>query len=78
VREEAQVMLWSVAQYTEPRAMVQMVCDHPAPIIALEKKNTDLQTQQFLPPECDHSTFEPQSVTLKPELGESRSTPRTV
>jgi len=56
--EEAQQVLRRVAQYTKPVAMVQRLCDPPAQIIALQKQITDPQTQQFLPPECDHSTFE--------------------
>jgi len=67
-----------VAQYTEPVAMVQSVCNHPAKIIALQKQSTDLQTQQFLPPECDHSTFEQPLGTLRHELEEGKSVPRTV
>jgi len=58
--------------------MVQRVCDHPAQIIALQKQITDLQTQQFLPPECDHLMFEQQLETLRQELEEARRVPRTV
>jgi len=42
--EEAQEVLRRVAQYTEPGAMVQRVCDHLAQINALLKQITDLQT----------------------------------
>jgi len=76
--EEAQEVLRRVAQYTEPGAMVQRVCDYPAQIIALPKQITDLQTPQFLPPECDHSTFEQQLEMVKQELEEARRIPRTV
>jgi len=76
--EEAQEVLRRVAPYTEPAAMVQRVCDHPAQIIMLQKQITDLQTQQFLPPECDHSTFEQQLETLRQELEEARRIRRTV
>jgi len=76
--EKAQGVLRSVAQYTEPAAMVQRVCDHSAQIVKLQKQITDLQTQQFLPPECNHSTFEQQLETLRQELEEGRRTQRTV
>jgi len=76
--EEAQDVLSRVAQYTEPAAMVQRVCDHPAQIIALQKQITDLQTQQLLPPDCNHSTFEQQLETLRQKLEEARRTPRRV
>jgi len=76
--KEALEVLRRVAQYTEPMAMVQSVCNHPAKIIALQKQSTDLQTQQFLPPECDHSTFEQPLGTLSHELEEGKSVPRTV
>jgi len=78
VLEEAQKVLTRVAEYNEPAAMVQRVCDHPAQIVALQKQITDLQTQQFLPPECDHSTFEQLLVTLRQELQVAWRTPRTV
>ena len=74
--EEAQEGLKRVAQYTEPVAMVQRVCDHPAQIFALQKQITDLQTQQFLPAECDHSTLKQRLETSKLELEEARSVPR--
>ena len=76
--KEAQEVLRRVAQYTEPAAMVQRVCDHLAQIITLQKQITDLQTQQLLPPECDHSTFEQQLEKLRQELEEARSIPSTV
>ena len=76
-REDAQEVLRRVAWYTEPAAIVQRVCDHPVQIIALQKQITDLQTQQFLPPECDHLTFKPQLETLRGELEEARRVPRT-
>ena len=76
--EEAQVVLRRVAWYTEPAARVQRVCDYPAQIIALQKQITDLQTQQFLPPDRDHSTFKQQLETVRQELEEARRTPRAV
>jgi len=78
ILEEAQDVLRRVAQYTEPAAMVQRVCDNRAQLIALQNQITDLQTQQFLPPDCDHLTFEQQLETLRQELEEARRTPRTV
>ena len=76
--QEAQEVLRRVAWYTEPAAMVQRVCDHPAQIIALQEQITDLQTQQFLPPECDHSTFQQQLDKSRQELKEARRMPRMV
>jgi len=54
------------------------VRDYPVEIIALQKQITDLQTQQFLPPECDHSSFEQQPESLSQGLEEARRIPRTV
>jgi len=76
--EKAQDVLQRVAQYTEPAAMAQRVCDPPPQIITLQIQITDLQTQQFLPQDCDHSTFEQQLETLGQELEEARRIPRTV
>jgi len=67
--KEAHEVLRSVARYTEPTGMVQ--------IIALQKQITDLQTEQFLPPERDHSTFEQQLETLRQELEVARRVRRT-
>jgi len=75
--EESHEVLKGVAQYTEPVGMVQRVCNRPAQIIALQKQITDLQTQQFLPPECDHSTFEQPLDRLRKELEDTRRVPRT-
>jgi len=76
--EEAQEVLRRVARCTESEAMVQRLCDHPAHIVTLQKQITDLQTHQFLLPECDQSTFEQQWETLRQELEEARRIPRTV
>jgi len=46
-----------IAQYSQPAREVQMVCNHPSQIIALQKHITDLQSQQFLPPQCGHTTI---------------------
>ena len=75
---EAQEVVRRVAQYTEPAAILQRVCDHPTQIIGLQTQITDLQTHQFLPPECDHSTFEQLLDTMRQELEEARRIPRTV
>jgi len=75
--EQAKEVLRRVAQYTEPPAMVQRVCDHPTQIIALQKQITDLQTEQSLPLERDHSTFEQQPKTFRQEPEEARRLPRT-
>jgi len=76
--EEAQGVLRRVARNTKPAAMVQRVCDLPAQIIELQKQITELQTQQFLLPECDHSTFKQPLEILRQELEEARRTPRTL
>jgi len=75
---EAQVVLRRVVQYTEPAAVVQRVCDHQAQIIRLQKQITNLQSEECLPPECDHSMFKQQFEALRPELEQFRSTPRMV
>jgi len=76
--EDPQAVLRTAAWYTKPGAVVHRVCDHPAQNIALQKQITDVQTQQFLPPECDHSTIEEQLETLKQELQEASRIPRMV
>jgi len=63
--EAAQRMLRRVAQYTEPATMVQRVCDHPGQNIKFQNQTTHLYSQQFLPPECDHSMFEQQLEILR-------------
>jgi hypothetical protein len=42
--EEAAKAPSIVAQYIEPASFVQMVCNHPAPSIALQKEITDLKS----------------------------------
>ena len=54
------------------------MCQHPEQIIALQKQVTDAQTKQFLPPFCDHTTFERQIQELRDDLDEARRTPQTV
>jgi hypothetical protein len=54
---QAQEVIVRIAQYSQPVRTIQAVCDHPNQIIALQKQITDLQTQQFLPPPCEHATF---------------------
>jgi len=76
--EEAEEVLRVVVQCTDPTAMVDRVCDHPATITALQTQITYLQSQQVLPAECDHSTFEQQLGTLTQALVEARRTPGTV
>ena len=70
--EEAQEVLRRRADGTESAAMVLSVCDHPAHIIASQKQIMDLQSQQFLSPQCDHSTFEQLLKALRQELDEAR------
>jgi len=56
-----------VAQYSQPIREAQIVCDHPQQIIDMQRQITDLQTKQFLPPQCDHTELEPQIQTLRNE-----------
>jgi hypothetical protein len=68
VREEfiqTQEVLMRVAQYSQPIREVQMVCEHPQQIINLQRQITDLQTKQFLPPQCDHTEIEQQIQTVR-------------
>jgi hypothetical protein len=74
LEEKQEVFRW-VAQCTEPVSMVQRVCDHPAQIIALQKEITDLKSQQFLPPQCDHTEIENQIWTLSAEQDQARRRP---
>jgi len=75
--EDASGVLRRVAQYPGPATMVQMVCDYPVQTMPIQKQITDLQTQQFLPPECNHSTFKQPFETLRGELEDTRRVPIT-
>jgi hypothetical protein len=75
---QAQEVMMRIAQYSQPVRTIQALCDHPAQITNLQKQITELQTRQFLPPSCDHTTFEQQIQQLRNELDEARRTPRTV
>jgi len=66
-----EVLRW-VAQYTKPTNIVQRVCDHPAQINLLQKQITDLQTQQFLLPQCNHAEIEKRIRGLGTDLAEAR------
>jgi hypothetical protein len=55
--------------------MTQQVVDHPAQIIGLQKQITDLKSQQFLPPQWDHTEMENQIRTLRYEQDEARWRP---
>jgi hypothetical protein len=68
---QTQEVLMRVAQYSQPIREVQMVCKHPQQIIDLQWQITDLQTKQFLPPECDHTELEQQIQTLRNEPDEA-------
>jgi hypothetical protein len=57
---QTQEVLMRVAQYSQPIRDLQMVCEHPQQIIDLKGQITDLQTKQFLPPQCDHIKLEQQ------------------
>jgi len=72
---QTQEVLMRVAQYSEPIREVQRVCDHPQQIINLQREITDLQTKQFLPPQCDHTELEQQMQTLRDERDEALRRP---
>jgi len=72
---QTQEVLMRVAQYSQPIREVQMVCEHPQQIIDLQRQITDLQTRQFLPPQCDHTELEQQIQTLRNERDEALRRP---
>jgi len=72
---QTQEVLMRVAQYSQPIREVQMVCEHPQQIIDLQRQITDLQTRQFLPPQCDHTELEQQIRTLRNEWDEALRRP---
>jgi len=57
---QTQEVLMRVALYSQPIREVQMVCNNPQQIIDLQGQVTDLQTKQFLPPQCDHTELQHQ------------------
>ena len=69
-----QEVLMRVAQYSQPIRLVQMVCKHPQQIIDLQRQIRDLQTKQFLPTQCDHTSLEQQIQTLRDEWDEALRT----
>lgn len=71
--ETAQEVLRQVAEYTNPANLVQRVCDHPAHIIVLQKQIMDLQAQQFLPPQCDHTETGNRIRWLETDFAEART-----
>jgi hypothetical protein len=74
---QAQEVLMRLAQYSQPVQEIQMVCDHPSQIIALQKQITDLQTKRFLPASCDHTALEYQIQQLRNDIDETERTSRT-
>jgi hypothetical protein len=72
---QTQEVLMRVAQYSQPIREVQMVCKHPQQIIDLQWQITDLQTKQFLPPQCDHTELEQQIQTLRNDRDEALRRP---
>jgi hypothetical protein len=75
---QAQEVMIRIAQYSQPVQTIQAVCDHLEQIIALQKEITNLKAKQFLPPSCDHTTFEQQILQLSNDLDEAWRTLRTV
>jgi len=72
---QTQEVLMRVAQYSQPIREVQMICEHLQQIIDLQRQITDLQTKQFLPPQCDHSELEQQIQTLRNKRDEALRRP---
>jgi hypothetical protein len=68
---QTQEVWMRVAQYSQPIREVQMVCEHPQLIIDLQRQITDLQTKQFLPPQCNDTEVEQQIQTLRNERDEA-------
>jgi len=64
-----------VAQYSQPIQEVQMVCEHPQQIMDLLRQITDLQTRQFLHPQCDHTELEQQILSLRNERDQALRRP---
>lgn len=73
--ETALRVLRRVAQYTEPGSIIQMVCHHPAQIIASQKQMTDRQAQQFLPFRCNHTEMKTSIRCLMTEQDKARGRP---
>ena len=69
---QTQEVLTRVVQYSQPIREVQMECKHPQQIFDLQRQITDLQTKQFLPPQCNHTGFERQMRILTEERDEAR------
>lgn len=67
-------MLRRVEEYTNPVSIVHRVCDHLEQIITSQKQITELQAQQFLPPQCDHTKIETTIQILPTELDRARKT----
>jgi hypothetical protein len=70
-----QEVLMRVAQYSQPIREVQMFCVHPQHIIDLQRQVKDLQTKQFLPPQCDQTELERQIWILRDERDEALRRP---
>ena len=70
-----QDVLIRVPQYSQQMREVQRVRDYPQQIIDLQRQTTDLQTQQFLPPQCNYTGMEQQIQTLTNKQNEARRTP---
>jgi len=68
-------VLTRVVQYSQPIREVQSVCEHPQQIIDLQRQITDLQTKQFLPPQCDHTELEQRIQAPTNEQDEARRRP---
>jgi len=72
---QTQEVLTRVAQYSQPICEAQIACNHPNQIIDLQRQIKELQTKQFLPPQCVHTPFEQQIQTLTNEWDEGRRRP---
>lgn len=65
--EGAQVVVRSVALYTEPASMVQMMFNLPEQIIVLKQVVMDLNVRHILPPHSDYAKMDNSIQTLTQE-----------
>jgi hypothetical protein len=72
---QTQEVVMRVAQYSQTIREVQRVCEHQKQIIDQQRHITDLQTKQFLPPQCDHTELKRQIQTLRNEREEALRRP---
>jgi hypothetical protein len=67
-----------MAQYMEPKGIVQQVCNCPAKILVLLKEIMDLKVWQLLPPNYGYTTLEVQMQSPDDDHAEVRWRPAVV